>query len=163
MGQSMSMLLTYPPQTNFDFFCKWVSEVYTPLMHSLPFVPRKVKATERVLDAIYGAAFLGLKDEALALAADLLPDEFLQLANFDPMVTLTVQKGRADSEIAHAKKLSTASLQGDIKASLAILQHQHGWSAKQDININVTNISITAALAEARGRIIDAEHSLLTG
>lgn len=132
-------------------------------MHNLPFAPRKVKATERVLDAIYDAAFLGLKDEALALAADLLPDEFLQLQQFDPMVALTVQKGRADSEIAHAKKLSTASLQGDTKASLAILQHQHGWSARQDINISVTNISITAALTEARGRLVNAEPDLLTG
>jgi hypothetical protein len=39
---------------------------------------------------------------------------------------------------------------------LAILQHVHGWVAKQAITIDVDQrISITAALAEAERRVVD--------
>jgi hypothetical protein len=60
--------------------------------------------------------------------------------------------------------LEKASLQGDAKASLAILQHVHGWSAKQEISISVENISITQALEAARARVIEygPTDSLLT-
>jgi hypothetical protein len=39
---------------------------------------------------------------------------------------------------------------------LAILQHSHGWTAKQEISIDVyQKISITQALEQAQGRVID--------
>ena len=46
--------------------------------HSLPFAPRKIVATEARLNKIYEAAKLGLKGDALALAAGMLPTEYRQ-------------------------------------------------------------------------------------
>jgi hypothetical protein len=49
-----------------------------------------------------------------------------------------------------------AARNGDAKAALAILQHAHGWTAKQEISIDVyQKISITQALQEAKERVID--------
>jgi len=49
-----------------------------------------------------------------------------------------------------------AALNGDSKAALEILKHQHGWVAKQAISVEVDQrISITGALAEAQKRILD--------
>ena len=46
---------------------------------TLPFEARQVKATESRLTAIYEAAKLGLKGDALALTAGLLPTEYRRL------------------------------------------------------------------------------------
>jgi hypothetical protein len=52
--------------------------------------------------------------------------------------------------------LRDAARAGDAKAALAILQHAHGWTAKQEISIDVyQKISITQALQEAKERVID--------
>jgi hypothetical protein len=111
-------------------------------MRSLPFTPREVKAPERVLDAIYRGAYAGLKDDALATVAGLDPANYRQLYELDPAVKEHFLRGRADSELEHALKLAQASREGDAKASLAILQHVHGWTAKQHIelsgNVNTT-------------------------
>ena len=88
------------------------------------------------MDAIYAAAHLGLKGDNLALAAGLLPSELNHLIELDPRAELAARKGRADAEFAHAKMLHQASLNGDAKASLAILQHVHGWSAKQSLELS---------------------------
>jgi hypothetical protein len=49
-----------------------------------------------------------------------------------------------------------AALNGDAKAALEILKHQHGWVAKQAITVDVEQrISITGALAEAAKRAQD--------
>ena len=46
-------------------------------------------------------------------------------------------------------------MNGDAKASLAILQHVHGWTAKQEISVDVyQKISVLTALEEARARVI---------
>jgi hypothetical protein len=56
------------------------------------------------------------------------------------------------SEVLHL-----AAKEGDSKAALAILQHQHGWVAKQQLSIDVEQrISITAALESAQSRVISA-------
>jgi hypothetical protein len=56
-----------------------------------------------------------------------------------------------------AEVLHTAAKEGDVKSALAILQHQHGWVAKQQLSIDVDQrISITAALEQAQARVIDA-------
>jgi N-acetylglucosamine kinase-like BadF-type ATPase len=56
------------------------------------------------------------------------------------------------SQVLHA-----AAKQGDAKAALEILKHQHGWVAKQAISVEVDQrISITGALAEAAKRAQDA-------
>ena len=127
--------------------------------HSIPFTPRRVAATEQRLEAIYEAAKLGLKGDALALAAGLLPIEFARLCEIDPVADMAARKGKADGELTHARKLAQASEAGDAKASLAILQHAHGWSAKQEISLTVDNISISEVLEAAKARaanVIDA-------
>ena len=126
------------------------------MFYSIPFTPRKVEATESRLKAVYDAAKLGLKGDALALAAGMLPIEYRQLTQLDPVVELAAQKGKADGEIELSKVMHAAALDGDAKAALEILKHQHGWVAKQAISVEVDQrISITGALAEATKRALD--------
>jgi hypothetical protein len=69
---------------------------------------------------------------------------------------LAEMKGRADSEREAAAQLREAARNGDAKAALSILQHTHGWVAKQAISVDVEQrISITAALEQAQKRVID--------
>ena len=125
------------------------------MFQSLPLTIRPVlQATESRLEAVYKAASMGLKGDSLALASGMLPLEYRQLCQFDPLVELAAQKGRADNELRAAKKLNEASDGGDAKASLAILQHAHGWTAKQEISVDVyQKISILTALEQARERV----------
>jgi hypothetical protein len=126
------------------------------MFYSIPFTPRKVEATESRLKAVYDAAKLGLKGDALALAAGMLPIEYRQLTQLDPVVEMAADKGKADGEIEMAKILHAAAREGDAKAALEILKHQHGWVAKQAISVEVDQrISITGALAEATKRVFD--------
>lgn len=122
---------------------------------SLPFAPREIRATEKVLQAIYDAAKIGLKGDSLALAAGLLPTEYRRLCQLDPIAQMAEQKGRADGEAEAATQLHLAAKAGDTKASLAILTHVHGWVAKQQVQVDIKQqISITAALQEAESRVI---------
>jgi hypothetical protein len=124
------------------------------MFHSIPFTPRNVQATESRLKAVYDAAKLGLKGDSLALAAGMLPTEYRQLTQLDPVVEMAADKGKADGEIEMAKILHEAALNGDAKMALEILKHQHGWVAKQAISVEVDQrISITGALAEAAKRL----------
>ena len=126
------------------------------MFYSLPYEARKVQATEARLNAIYDAAKLGLKGDTLALAAGMLPTEYRQLCQLDPIAEIAAMKGRADGEITASRQLHQAAAEGDAKASLAILQNVHGWVAKQAITIDVDQrISITAALAEAERRVVE--------
>lgn len=128
------------------------------MFKSLPFTPRVVKATEQRLNAIYAAANLGLKGDALALAAGMLPTEYRQLCQFDPMAEMAAQKGKADNEMQAARRLNEASEAGDAKASLAILQHCHNWTSKTEISVDVyQKISVLTALEEARARVIEGQ------
>ena len=125
-------------------------------MLSLPYSPRVVQATELRLQKIYDAANIGLKGDSLALAAGMLPSEYRQLCQMDPLADMAALKGRADGEIEAATQLREAAREGDAKAALAILQHVYGWTAKQEISVDVyQKISITQALLEAQGRVID--------
>ena len=124
--------------------------------HSLPFEPRKIVATEARLNKIYEAAKLGLKGDALALASGMLPTEYRQLCELDPIADMAALKGKADGELEMSKCLHKAAQEGDAKAALAILQHSHGWVAKQSISIDVDQrISIIGALRQAESRVID--------
>jgi len=128
------------------------------LFQSLPFTPRRIEATESRLKAVYDAAKLGLKGDTLALASGMLPSEYRQLTQLDPIVELAALKGKADGELALSKVMHDAALSGDAKVALEILKHQHGWVAKQAISIDVDQrISITGALAIAKQRVIDAQ------
>ena len=126
------------------------------MFYSIPFTPRNVQATESRLKAVYDAAKLGLKGDSLALAAGMLPTEYRQLTQLDPVVEMAAQKGKADAEIEMANVVRNAALDGDAKMALEVLKHQHGWVAKQAISVEVDQrISITGALAEATKRAIE--------
>lgn len=101
---------------------------------------------------------MGLKGDSLALASGMLPSEYRQLCQLDPLAEMAAQKGKADSEFAAASKLRQASESGDAKASLAILQHVHGWTAKTEISVDVyQKISVLSALEQARARVIEGQ------
>ena len=101
---------------------------------------------------------MGLKGDSLALASGMLPLEYRQLCQFDPLAELAAQKGKADNEMQTARRLNEASEQGDAKASLAILQHVHGWTARQEISVDVyQKISVITALEQARARVIEGQ------
>jgi hypothetical protein len=127
------------------------------MFQSFHYEPRKLQATESRLEAIMKAAKLGLKGDSLALAAGMTPTEYRQLVLFDPIAEYAELKGRADGEREMSEVLHLAAKEGDPKAALAILQHQHGWVAKQQLSIDVEQrISITAALEQAQSRVINA-------
>lgn len=124
--------------------------------YSLPYTPDRPKATEARLEAIYAAARYGLKGDSLAMAAGLMPSQYRYLQEFDPLVEMAEMKGRAESEMSAAKTLYDAAAAGDTKAALDILKHQHGWVAKQQIDVNIDQqISITGALERAQSRVIE--------
>ncbi len=123
---------------------------------SIPFEPRELKASPETLEKIYAAAKLGLKGDALAFAADLLPIEYRRLTQLDNAAATAEAKGRADSEAEAASVLRGAALEGDSKAALALLTHLHGWVAKTQVQVDITSqISIVAALQEAESRVIE--------
>ena len=93
----------------------------------------------------------------------MLPLEYRQLCQFDPLAELAAQKGKADNELRAAMKLNEAFDAGDAKASLAILQHVHGWTARQEISVDVyQKISVITALEQARARVIEGTASAVT-
>jgi hypothetical protein len=124
------------------------------MFKSLPLTTREIKATEAVLERIYDAAYLGLKEDSLALAAGLLPVEYRLLKQHDKMAELAELKGRADSEREHSQHMLNAARNGDAKAALEILKHTHGWVAKQAVSIEVDQrISVIDALRAAETRV----------
>jgi hypothetical protein len=125
------------------------------MMISIPFTPREVQATEWRLQQIYDAAALGLKGDKLALAAGMLPSEYRQLCQLDPVAEMAALKGAADGEMEASTQLREAARNGDSKAALSILQHVHGWTAKQEISMSIETINIQSALDEARSRVIE--------
>ena len=132
-----------------------LGDVMDDTFRSIPFEPRELKATPDVLEKIYAAAKLGIKGDALAFAAGLLPIEYRRLLALDQAASIAEAKGRADSEVEAASVVRTAAMGGDSKAAMALLTHLHDWMPKQQINIDIkSQISITAALQEAESRVI---------
>lgn len=131
--------------------------------YSLPFTPERPQATEARLEAIYAAAKYGLKGDSLALAAGLTPAQYRRLHEFDPLVEMAEMKGRSDGELIAAKTLHEAAANGDSKAALEILKHQHGWKAAQSVEITVEGqISVLAALEKAQTRVIEGLYTDVT-
>ena len=131
--------------------------------YSLPFTPERMQATESRLESIYEAARCGLKGDSLAMASGLTPRQFRVLAESDPLVEMAEIKGRADGEMTAAKTLYEAARDGDAKAALDILKHNHGWVAKQQIDVNIDQqISITGALEKAQSRVIEGLYTDVT-
>lgn len=124
--------------------------------HSLPLTVREVKATEALLERLYNSARLGLKGDALALNAGLLPIEFRRLCQLDPIADYAVQKGWADQEAAMATVVQDAAMAGDVKAAMDILKHRHDWVAKQHVQVEGSQqISIAIALEQANKRVAE--------
>lgn len=131
--------------------------------YSLPFTPERPEATEARLEAIYAAAKYGLKGDSLAMAAGLTPAQYRRLHEFDPLVEMAEMKGRADGEYTAAKTLYDAAAGGDATAALNILKHQHGWVAKQQLDVNIDQqISVIGALERAQTRVIEGLYSEAT-
>ena len=128
------------------------------MLTSLPFEPRVLQATEARLVAIYEAAKIGLRGDALAFKAGMLPSEYRRLMQLDPIVEMAELKGRAEGEAELSQVLHAAALDGDAKVALEILKHKHDWVAKQSVQIDVVQqISITDARAQARQRVLGAQ------
>ena len=124
--------------------------------HSLPYEPRKISATEAVLERIYEAAKKGLRGDSMALAAGLTPHEYRALVQLDPIAEYAETKGRADGEAALADVMMAAARSGDTKAAMDMLKFAHKWTAPQSVQVEVNQtISITAALEEAKQRVIE--------
>jgi len=138
------------------------------MFHSLPYEPRQIAATEAVLERIYEAARKGLRGDAMALAAGLTPHEYRTLVQLDPIAEYAETKGRADGEAELADVMMKAARSGDTKAAMDMLKFAHKWTAPQSVQVEVNQtISITAALEEAKqrvieGLIIDASADLLS-
>ena len=127
------------------------------MFKSLPFEARKLQATESRLQAIYDAAKLGLKGDKLALTAGMLPSEYRQLTQLDPVAEMAALKGAADAEAQMSAIVYGAALEGDAKMALEMLKHKHDWVAKQSVQIDVVQqISITQALEQAQSRMLTA-------
>ena len=76
------------------------------MFYSIPFTPRKVQATESRLKAVYDAAKLGLKGDALALAAGMLPQEYRQLTQLDPVVEIAAQAQANAARVTFAHSIA---------------------------------------------------------
>jgi hypothetical protein len=135
----------------------------TMTFYSLPYTPERLEATEARLEAIYEGARYGLRGDSLAMFASLTPGQLRRLQEFDPLVEMAEMKGRAEGEFSAAKTLYDAAAAGDAKAALDILKHQHGWVAKQQIDVNIDQqISITGALEKAQQRVIEGLYTDVT-
>ena len=129
-------------------------------MESLPLAIRTIKATEARLDAIYAAAKLGLKGDALAMNAGMLPVEYRQLCELDPMAAQAALQGKADAEAEHAGLLANASRAGDVKATMFILERQHGWKPNEQIGAGFGSAGIViniGSVAIPDHRVIEHE------
>ena len=131
--------------------------MHLSVFRDLPVTARELKATPDALERIYENAKLGLRGDALALAAGMLPVELARLKLMDPIAELAEMKGRADSEMTMSRTLYEAAEAGDSKAALEFLRHKHEWQTSQRIQMDVTQqISITAALEQAEKRVLSA-------
>jgi hypothetical protein len=127
---------------------------------SLPLTVREVKATEAVLERLYLAARKGLRGDALAYAANILPTEFRRLTQLDPAAEYAVAKGHADTEAAMADVLLAAAQSGDAKMALEYLRHRADWTAAQKVEVTGSQaISITLALERAQSRLETVEEA----
>jgi hypothetical protein len=90
----------------------------------------------------------------------MLPTEYRQLIQLDPIAEMAELKGKADGEMEMSTVLHNAAKAGDAKSALEILKHQHGWVAKQQLSIDVEQrISITQALEQAQTRVIEGVYT----
>lgn len=120
-----------------------------PLFFTVEFETRKVKATERMLNKLYEAGYLGLrKDEQLATFAGMTLSEFNTIRANDPLVDRAVFMGRTDSEARTSMKLLERVEEGDVKAIQLKLTHQHDWMPAKPANDTDNTVTIRVVNAE---------------
>ena len=133
-------------------------------VYSLIYEPRKLKATERIINAVYEMAKLGMRGESLAFAAGMQPIEYNSLREFCPEVSLAEQKGRADGEKQLSQTMFKAAMDGDAKVALDILKHRHDWVSKTQVDVNIDQrINITEVMQEAEKRVWTATGNVIEG
>jgi hypothetical protein len=94
----------------------------------------------------------------------MLPTEYRQLCQLDPVAEYAEIAGRAKGEMELSKVVHDAAFNGDAKIALDILKHKHDWVAKQQVQVDVTQqISILTALEQAQQRLtIDADDAIFS-
>lgn len=99
-----------------------------PLFYTVGFEPRVLKATEKQINKLYQAGYLGLKtDEAIATYSNMRVDEYRLLRESDQLAARAVEQGRVDSEARTSMKLIQLVEAGEIKAIQFKLTHRHDW------------------------------------
>ena len=111
------------------------------MFESLPFAPRKVEATEARLTRIYEAAKLGLKGDSLALASGMLPAEYRQLVQLDPIAEMAALKGKADAEMEMSQCLHKAARGGHRALCQLLIDQNASPSAASDDGCTPTHSS----------------------
>lgn len=122
-------------------------------IYSLDYEPRKVRATEEMLNKLYEGSALGLKGESLAYHAGMTMSEFRQLEQLDARVEHAVIAGKADAERELSTVLLNAAKEGDAKTALEILKHKHGWQSTSTVKNEISGANggpITLAAVDLR-------------
>lgn len=100
------------------------------MLFTLDYTPKPMRATEKIIDAVYAGARMGLKsDESIAYNAGMTPGQYRLLRQMDERVEHAERAGKADGEMEMAGTLFKAAQGGDAKSALEMLKHAHGWVA----------------------------------
>lgn len=113
------------------------------MIFTLDYSPKPMRATEKIVEAVYEGARRGLKsDEAIAYNAGMTPQQYRLLKQMDERVEHAALAGKAEGELEMATVLFEAAKKGDAKTALEMLKHAHGWTAAQHIkhegDMNIT-------------------------
>lgn len=120
-----------------------------PLFYTVGYRVREIKATEKVLDSLYKAGYLGLKkDEAIATYCGMNVSEYRQLLANDPNAEAMLNHGRVESETRTSIKLLEQVEEGNIKAIQLKLTHQHDWMPAKPANEADATVTIVVKNAE---------------
>lgn len=120
-----------------------------PLFYTVGFEVREIKATEKQVNRLYQAGYLGLKkDESIATFCGMRVEEYRQLCINDPIAERAVFQGRVDSEARTSMKLLELANDGDMKAIQLKLTHQHDWMPAKPVNDTDATVTIVVKNAE---------------
>ena len=107
-----------------------MSSLAKTMLFTLDYTPKPMRATEKIIDAVYAGARLGLKsDEAIAYNAGMTPQQYRLLKQMDERVEHAALAGKAEGDMEMAGTLFKAAQGGDAKSALEMLKHAHGWVA----------------------------------
>lgn len=120
-----------------------------PLFYTVGFEPRKIKATEKQLNRLFKAGYLGFcKEEQVAIYCNMTVEEYRILCEADPVAAVAVERGRVASEARTSERLDDLVEAGDVKAILGKLKHKHGWMEAKPTNDTDNTLVIKVVNAE---------------